>query len=408
MRFNFFIPIVLWSLLFTACTSGKHTAFLRKHQESIPLQQADWAFESLDEDFYANQLFFVGEIHEVATSPRIDLTMFQQLHRRGGVRTYIGEMDIAQGYFLNEYIKGSDEMDLREILAEWVVGIGQYSSEVREKYTALRTYYQGLPEGEKFEVLGIEMNTDEALIRKLLSRKLQLPIDEIPAESEALIKWGKEVLPELIRQAAVKLSQNDADMLSNIQYNFEQYKPNWYWFRDKYSYHNFKRIFAQRNWSEEKLYACFGFAHTLQAYSYTLAGRIKQDTSLSLSNRIVSMNALYVDSHLTVTSAGLPGFMRSKEDFTRLKLSYDSRLFMYLKGISDYKKVSEKSTITLFRLDADDSPYRTSLRGTRNFALIPIWDGFKIEDKNTVTTDYAQYIFLVRNADWVVPDASIQ
>jgi hypothetical protein len=400
---RFFILISLITTILS-CASRRHTQYLEKNLESISLNNSDLQFHSLDSNFYDNNLFFVGEIHEVSTSPKIDVAMFKQLHKKAGVRTYVAEMDIAQAYFLNEYIRGSDEFELKTILKEWVVGIGQNSAEVREKYTELREYYRSLPESEKFEIVGIEMNTDFDLIRKLLTMKLVLNEMELNIDDDSLIVWGQKKLPELIEKNKNKLSEIDYLNLSNIQYNFEKYNPNWYWYRDKYSYQNFKNIYDQRQWKTEKLYACFGFAHTLQAYPYTLAGRIKNDKEFSLSYKMVSMNALYVDSYLTVTSKGLPKFMRSKNEFTRLKLSYDNYLFMYLKGIRDYKKVTDKNTITLFKLDGENSPYKESLRGTKNFALVPIWDGFKIEDKNTVTTDYAQYVFFVRNADWVIPE----
>lgn len=404
MATNRILIIFAFGIIISGCASKKYTQYLSKNKESISINKPDLQFDSLDDNFYNNNLFFVGEIHEVSTSPRIDVAMFKQLHQKGGVRTYVAEMGIAQGYFLNEYIKGSDEIDLKNILKEWVVGIGLNSAEVRDKYTELRTFYQNLPESEKFEIVGIEMNTDFELVKKLLIRKLILKQTELEMPDDSLIVWGQTKLPELIQRKKSELSKTDFEYLSNIQYNFEQYKPNWYWYRDKYSFQNFKRIYLQRNWQEKKLYACFGFAHTLQAYPYTLAGRIKKDKDLLLSDKIVSMNALYVDSYLTVTSKGLPKLMRSKDEFTRLKLSYDNYLFMYLKGIKDYKKVTKKNTITLFKLDGLNSPYNESLRGTKNFALIPIWDGFKIEDKNTVTTDYAQYVFFIRNADWVKPE----
>jgi hypothetical protein len=398
-----FILITL-STIILSCASKKHTQYLEKNLESIHLDNSDLQFHSLDSSFYNNKLFFVGEIHEVSTSPKIDVAMFKQLHKKAGVKTYVAEMDMAQGYYLNEYIKGSDELDLKTILKEWVVGIGQNSAEVREKYTKLREFYKNLPESQKFEIVGIEMNTDFELIKKLIINKLNLNEISLDIKDDSLIVWGQKKLPEIIEENKSRLSKIDFELVANIQYNFAKYNPNWYWYRDKYAFQNFKRIYEQRLWKNEKLYACFGFAHTLQAYPYTFAGRIKKDQEIMLADKMVSLNALYVDSYLTVTSKGLPKFMRSKEKFTRLKLSYDNYLFMYLKGIKDYKKVTKKNTINLFRLDGENSPYKKSLRGTKNFALIPIWDGFKIEDKNTVTTDYAQYVIFVRNADWVKPD----
>ena len=167
---------------------------------------------------------------------------------------------------------------------------------------------------------------------------------------------------------------------------------------------NFKRYYTQKQWKNENIYGGFGFAHTLQAYDYTIAGRIKNDKTLPYFDKMVSMNALYVDSRLTVDSRALPKFMQDKgQKFTRFKYSQDNRLFMYVKGIADYKKVTEPNTISLIKLDTKDSPYITSTRGTKVKKLITIWDGYDIIE-GTSTTDYAQYVFFVRNADWIQPD----
>ncbi|AQS94595.1 hypothetical protein BXQ17_11170 [Polaribacter sp. BM10] len=76
---------------------------------------------------------------------------------------------------------------------------------------------------------------------------------------------------------------------------------------------------------------------------------------------------------------------------------------MYIEGIADYKKVTEPNSISLLKLDATDSPYLKSSRGTKVKKLITIWDAYVIID-GTSTTDYAQYILFVRNADWIKPD----
>jgi len=65
--------------------------------------------------------------------------------------------------------------------------------------------------------------------------------------------------------------------------------------------------------------------------------------------------------------------------------------------------VGEKKSINLFQLNANNSPYNQSLRGTSNFSLLPFWGSINIKDKNTVTTDYFQYIFVVDGADWIQP-----
>lgn len=391
-------------LLGQACTSRQHVRYLRANTSSIPLGAEAAMPLPTDTNFYAHDLFMMGEIHEVGTSPRLDVALFKHLHHEAGVRVYLAEMDAAQSHYLNRYLHGADDLPLEQILAEWVVYIGTVSTQVRDKYRILRDYNLGLPESDRFELVGLEPLTDFGLTRRLLVELLALPDGDVPHAPDSLLAWGKSALPLLANNPARPLAQADQSLLRRIVADFAYWPTKGWPNRDRAAYQNFKALHAERQWAGQKLYACFGFAHTLQGYGYTLAGRIKRDTTLKMSDKILSINALYVKSHLTVQSVSLPKFMRDKADFTRMKLSYDNPLFMRLSGIGDYKRVTTRRSINLVGLNAPGSPYAQSLRGTRNFAILPIWDGFRIEDKRTVTTDYAQYVFFIRNADWVLPD----
>ncbi|WP_405610170.1 hypothetical protein [Polaribacter sp. Asnod1-A03] len=398
---NFFITVSLL-LLLTSCSSSKYVNYLDDHTEVVKMTDS-LQFNSLDDSFYNNKLFLVGEVHEVETSPRIDFAMFTQLNQKIHIDTYLAEMDIAQGYYLQEYIKGSNEITLKEILKKWPVYIGRISEQHRNKWVKMRAYYAQLSQDKKFNLVGIDRIADFDLIRKLLKEKLPVAYHkDIDSKNEYLISWSKNKLDMIIEKEKPYLSMNTINLLKNIAYNLNNYKVTRS--RDKFMFHNFKRLYTQKNWENKNLYSGLGFSHTLQAYRYTFAGRIKKDMQLPYSNKMVSLNTLYVDSRLTVDSKALPKFMQDKgKAFTRFKYSQDNRLFMYIEGIADYKKVTEPNSISLLKLDATDSPYLNSSRGTKVKKLITIWDAYDIID-GTYTTEYAQYILFVRNADWIKPD----
>ncbi|AWV97107.1 hypothetical protein [Arcticibacterium luteifluviistationis] len=396
------VSITTFVLFFTSCSSSKYVKYLKKNTE-VRLLSDSLHFNSLTKDFYKNKLFLVGEIHEVETSPRIDLAMFNQINQHTNVDIYLAEMDIVQGYYLQKYLEGSNELSLKEILKNWAVYIGSISEQYRNKWVKMRTYYESLPDDSKFKLIGIDKIANFDLVRKILLEKLPVQYHTaIPTDDEELIAWSDSTLSSILALNELAVEPNDISLLKNIQFNLSNYPK--IRSRDEFMYTNFKRYYTQNEWNNKTIYGGFGFAHTLQAYNYTLAGRIKKDSLLPYSNKMVSMNALYVDSRLTVQSLVLPKFLQDKgEPFTRFKFSYDNRLFMYIKGIADYKKVTKPNTISLIKLDAKDSPYSYSARGTKTKSLIHIWDGFDIID-GTSTTDYAQYIFFVRNADWIKPD----
>ena len=397
-----FILILVITITLSSCSSSKYVNYLKEHTEVVKMKDS-LQFNSLDESFYENNLFLVGEVHEVETSPRIDLALFTQLNEKINIDTYLAEMDIAQGYYLQQYIKGSNEIALKDILKKWPVYIGRISEQHRNKWVKMKAYYFQLPENKKFNLVGIDRIADFELIRKLLKEKLPKKYHkDIHSENDSLIAWSKNKLNTILEEEKLQFDTHTMNLLKNISYNLSNYKNTRS--RDAFMYQNFKRLYAQNEWEHKNIYGGLGFSHTLQAYNYTFAGRIKKDNKMPYTNKMVSLNTLYVDSRLTVDSNALPKFMQDKgEAFTRFKYSQDNRLFMYIKGIADYKKVTEPNSISLLKLDAVDSPYLKSSRGTKVKKLITIWDAYNIID-GTSTTDYAQYIFFVRNADWIQPD----
>ncbi len=402
MKNYILICLLTCIFLFTSCSSSKYVNYLKEHTEVVKMTDT-LQFNSLSEGFYKNKLFFVGEVHEVDTSPRIDFAMFTQLHEKINIAIYLAEMDLAQGYYLQKYLEGSDDLELKEILKKWEVYIGSISNQYRNKWVKMRAYYSSLPTSSKFKLVAIDKIADFDLLRKLLKEKLPYQYhSEIPADDTTLISWSKNRLNVILKSDALQLESEAITLLKNIQFNVSNYQE--IKSRDQFMYENFKRYYTQNQWEHENIYGGFGFAHTLQAYDYTVAGKIKKDTDLPYYDKMVSMNALYVDSKLTVESSSLPRFMQDKgKKFTRFNYSQDNRLFMYIKGIADYKKVTRPNTISLLQLDAKDSPYLNSTRGTKVKKLITIWDGYDIIE-GTSTTDYAQYVFFIRNADWIQPD----
>ena len=377
---------------------NKYVDYLKKHKlistqinDSIPLK--------FDNTFSDNQLFLVGEIHEVGTSPIIDVSTFKYLNQQNNITTYIAEMDIPQSYYINRYLKDSTDLSLEKILNEWVVYIGTVSSEYRDKkWGNLKKYYQQLDDTKKFEVYGLNRLNDFNLLNRLLKEKLPLTYStEIPESKDSLINWISSNIPQILRTTS--FSKQDSLLLSNIEFNcsnLDKIKS-----RDEFMYDNFHRYYEQNDWESKKIYGCFGLYHSLQGIDNTLGGRIK--TNSFLSGNMVSLIALYNHSHLTVPSQGLPACLADDNIYTRLPYSNGNIFFGYIKGIEDFKRVSAKNSINLFKLDGANSPYNLSNRGLDNFSLIKLFGGIPINE-NRVTTDYIQYLFYVDGADWIKPE----
>ncbi|WP_116768846.1 hypothetical protein [Maribacter litoralis] len=117
MKTSVLTTLLISILTFASCSSSKYVNYLKENTEVVQMSDS-LQFNSLDNEFYAHNLFLVGEVHEVETSPRIDFALFTQLNETIHINTYLAEMDIAQGYYLQEYIKGSNEIELKRILKQ--------------------------------------------------------------------------------------------------------------------------------------------------------------------------------------------------------------------------------------------------------------------------------------------------
>lgn len=378
---------------------NKYVSYLEKNTlEQTPI--ADSLVLKFNDQFYNNNLFLVGELHEVATSPIIDVAMFIHLNEKVNITANIAEMDIAQAYYLNKYLNGSSTQNLETILKNWGVFIGQVSKAYRDgKWGKLKDYYQSLPDNKKFKVFGIDKISDFSLLHNLLNEKIPYAY-QIPKDKEKLIKWGTANIPKILSNHDFGL--NECQLLENIYFNLSNYKNIKY--RDEFMFKNFKRFYKQNDWANNNLYGCFGFYHTLQGLQRTFAGRLRNSNQPNIKEKMVSINTINTNAHITVLSSYLPSFIADNTEYTRLSFSNDNTFDNYILGIEDFKRAGKKKSINLFQLNADEAPYNHSLRGISNFSLLPFAPSINIKNKNTATTDYFQYIFVVDGADWIQPD----
>ncbi len=162
--------------------------------------------------------------------------------------------------------------------------------------------------------------------------------------------------------------------------------------RDSAMIVNFRNIVSKKGLQNEKFYGYFGLFHTLQStpknHGKTFANRLK------LSGFKVTTFA----SHTLDSEMYLPkNDQFPTPEGEKIDLANADGPLMLLKGIKDAKNVTEENTITLFKLDKTDSPYRDSQRllGLRSRVfgedLLP-------ENEDVSTVESFQYLVLLRNS----------
>lgn len=202
------------------------------------------------------------------------------------------------------------------------------------------------------------------------------------ASQELFNKWN----------AVYDYNQNLADSLKitviGIDKNFDDESKG---SRDEAMVVNFKNAIKKKHLENEKFYGLFGYFHTLQ--KKTESGRATFAAGLKDSGvKVISFVSYTIDSEMYLPkNPQFPTPENEKVDW----INADGPL-MLVKGINDIKELSKPESITLFKLNAKNSPYLKSQNlitvKSRAFGenIMPL--------KDAVTADYFQYVFLLRNS----------
>jgi hypothetical protein len=222
---------------------------------------------------------------------------------------------------------------------------------------------------------------DEALLRDVvLSVKKRIPQQ---SSKELFDKWSE------IYDYNQTLADSSKIAVLGIDIDFDN--NNSKISRDSAMMVNFKNAIEKMNLKNETFYGLFGYYHTLQKSPITdkttFAEQLKQS-----GFKTTSLVSYTLDSEMYLPEN--PQFPTPPEEKINW-INADGPL-MLVKGINDLKALSKSNSITLFKLNSANSPYLNSQN------LIKVKSKIFGESiyplKNSHTTDYFQYVFLLRNS----------
>lgn len=161
--------------------------------------------------------------------------------------------------------------------------------------------------------------------------------------------------------------------------------------RDSAMVINFKNSIKHLKLENEKFYGLFGYFHVLQ--NTTENGKQTFASELKKSGiKTTSFVSYTIDSEMYLPK--IPQFPTPENE--RVDWSNADGPLQLVKGINDLKELSKPNSITLFKLNSENSPFRKSQH------LISIksrvFGENIVPQKGTFTTDYFQYVFLLRNS----------
>ena len=327
--------------LYLGGTDDVHVNYLTKHQEVLDRKNA--TFSSFDTAFYNNNVFMLCENHGYEDVQLIDDQLFIHLNKKAGVRFYIAEMDSLMSNKLNTFLRNpmADKGLLKSVIADVADVIPQQSSQqLMDKWLRIHAYNAQLPDGAKIEVLGLDKN-----------------------RSDTSSRIGR-----------------DSSMLLN-----------------------FNALVTKRGLQNQKFYGLFGYAHGLQAgvgerNSHYLAAKFKRNGTFPQFQKIQTIACLTLESEMY-----LPPFegMPTPPDKKTGMFNLDGPIAL-TKGIKDAKTVAAPNAVTLFNLNASDSPYKKTQR-LMGVQINLLGQEVLAYDDKKPTTDFFQYVLLLRGSKALSP-----
>lgn len=166
--------------------------------------------------------------------------------------------------------------------------------------------------------------------------------------------------------------------------------------RDSAMMENFTNLLKRHHLENEKFYGLFGFYHVLQhgpnGGKKPFAERLK-----NAGFEVKSLVSYTLESEMYLPKN--PQFPTPKDQ----KVSWINAdgPMMSVKGIFDFSDLVKPNSMTLFKLDAEDSPYGNS---EKLIAIKSRMFGESFNPQNgTSTLDYFQYIVLLKNSKALTP-----
>ena len=351
----------------------------------------DLTFQLMYDDLQKSKLILVGEIHGFQDATKFDPVFFSFLRKEFKIKHFLVEMDFAQAHYLNIYNQTGDEKLLDEVLNKWVVYIGRESVDYKDKFKKLRQIY--LHEGE-FTYYGNNNISDIELVKRFSNEVLNQTFNYESEESDSI--QFIEIQEKFVQSEVPANHLWLADyVLKNVEYSIAGKN------REEILTENLIALYDRYDLSNEKVYGSYGLGHTVLAPfegGYKSMATRFAEMRTDFKDAILSTNFVFLDSKMSIHSKGLPGFMQDEGDYTNISVSYDNVLTSYLYGIDDLRRITEDNSFNLIKLNGSDSPYRHSQRLSSMFKILPFGQVINARENN-VTSDYYDYLILVRNSD---------
>ncbi|WP_018476192.1 TraB/GumN family protein [Pontibacter roseus] len=412
-----FVAYLLYALFSIGGESTRHQVYLRQHMQEIQ-HGAETSFQLFDQDFYQSKVIMLGEVHGFAAPQELDFQLLQHLNQKTGLTHYLAEVDYSQAYFLNQYLLTGDESLLDYVFQTWVEYNAQWANqELYNKIRNIHTLNQRLPAADRIQIVGVDRIQDVRVTKRHLQRLLQeanhkpgthsaldtlemLVADSAQASELQAFATRHTANPETLTPYLPQPLQTDLQhVLTNLQYQHNNVK------RDSVMFLNLVHLTKVNKWENEQFYGMWGLMHTLQNSvneGYTSFAAILKKEDSPFKGKVTSINIMATDSENMIPAASMPPALHKGQAYINTTWVNSDGPLAFVAGIKDLKAVTRPHTTSLFKVDSEASPYRTSsLLAQTNILLLG--QGIAPDSPNPTITQACQYIVLIRNSKAATP-----
>ncbi len=157
--------------------------YLDTYTQPVDLQNPDFESLAILDTVVSNyRFFFSAEQHWRSINAQLQFAFLRYLHQQASVRHLIVEGGYSYGFMLNEYLQSGDERLLQKIMKDVPI----CPEDQMQLFRKIHAYNLDLPEKEKIQVTGIDLEHSPELVLQALAR--MLPGQEPPRKISRFIK----------------------------------------------------------------------------------------------------------------------------------------------------------------------------------------------------------------------------
>lgn len=347
--------------------SKQYVEYLEQNAQPFSLTESGGGV-TFDQDFYDSRVIILGEMHGFQMPQQIDFAVMENLHGEVPYLTYMAELSPAQAIVLNEYVAGGPDDDVRRIFDLWAEETAQWANkEFFEKLARIRTFNQDKTEDEKIWFVGIDRIQNQGFADEIAARR-----GSGVAPSFNNLEGVQAINEDLL--AATMAQEAGVARYTTILANL--------------------RLLAEVERAEEQtFYGLWGISHAgkTSVNGYKSLGQYLNELDWLFQGKVGVIQTMCVgDCYNMMPGAQMPGPFAGPngEPYTWVPIRYDSAMIWRLRGIGDAMAAAGDRPATLFRADADGTPYVEGPRMMKTSGYLAMANPYEFDGAFADTVDY--------------------